>query len=132
MQYSFDITRWLLISLLVLLTLSCKEDSTVEPPPPYVYQDPEQTNDGWLTASIDEVGINGEKLIEVVNLINYNMFTEVHSILIVKDGKLVFEEYFNGREFDYSGTNHHGNIINFDMNRIHNQASVTKSFQLFP
>lgn len=128
MQYSFNTIRWLLISLLVLLILSCTEDSTVEPPPPYSYNAPEQTDDGWETAAINDVGIEGEKLTEVVNLINYNLYSEVHSILIVKDGKLVFEEYFNGREFDYSGANHHGSIINYDMDRIHNQASVTKSF----
>lgn len=116
-----------LIFLSVSLFLSCKEDS-VEPPLSYTYQVPEQTNDGWKTDNLTEVGINSEKLFEAVDYINVGIFNQVHSILIIKNGKLVFEEYFKGHKFDYNGPSHHGNIVSFDIHTIHNQASVTKSF----
>lgn len=57
-----------------------------------------------------------------------NLIKEVRSILIIKNGKFVFEEYFKGHKFDYSNTNHHGDYVTFNMNTIHNQGSVTKSF----
>ena len=117
-----------LIFLSIILFLSCKEENGVEPALPYTYQVPEKTNDGWETANLTDVGISSKKLYEVVDLININILKEVHSILIIKNGKLVFEEYFQGHKFDFSGSNHHGNVVNFSMNTIHNQASVTKSF----
>ena len=117
-----------LIFLSIVLFLSCKEENGVEPPLPYTYQVPEKTNDGWETANLTDVGISSEKLYEVVDLININILKEVHSILIIKNDKLVFEKYFKGHKFDFSGSNHHGNAVNFSMNTIHNQASVTKSF----
>ncbi len=69
-----------------------------------------------------------EKLSELTDLINYQLIKNVHSILIVKDGFLVFEKYFEGHKWDYSSPNHLGSLTAFDKNTIHNQASVTKSF----
>jgi CubicO group peptidase (beta-lactamase class C family) len=49
----------------------------------------------------------------------------IHSLLIVKDGKLVFEEYFSGDKFNLARfTGETG----FDRNDTHNLCSVTKSF----
>ncbi len=123
-----------MISILFYLPLSlyiffgCKDDNGVEPPNTYVYQVPEKTNDGWETEKIGNVGIQGDQLYALVNLINYNIYKEVHSILIIKNKKLVFEEYFRGQTFNYSGVEHHGINVKFTKDIIHNQASVTKSF----
>jgi len=46
----------------------------------------------------------------------------------IKDEKLVFEEYFPGYRFDYFGDQFRGEYIEFDVNTIHNLASVTKAF----
>ena len=62
--------------------------------PAYTFPAPEQTNDGWQTASLDEVGIDAEELVEAVERIQDGTYQNVHSILIVKDGKLAFEELF--------------------------------------
>lgn len=114
--------------VLILIIVSCSEDNVSEPPPEYVYQIPEQTNDGWETASLDDVGIDRVKLTEITDIISVGLIPEIHSILIVKNGKLVFEEYFGGHTFNFSGANHHGQYKEYNKNTIHNQASVTKSF----
>ncbi|MEJ2617236.1 MAG: serine hydrolase, partial [Ignavibacteriaceae bacterium] len=77
----------------------------------YIYKVPMELNDGWETASVREVGINPENLNEMFrNVLNEN-YINIHSFLIVKDGKLVCEEYFYG----------------FHRNTQHKLASVTKS-----
>ena len=92
------------------------------------YPIPEETGDGWSTASLSSVGMNAERLVNLINKINNNGYTEVHSIVIVKDDKLVFEEYFSGHDFLYNGQNFHGAYIDFDRNTRHNTHSATKSF----
>ncbi|MEJ2506846.1 MAG: serine hydrolase, partial [Ignavibacteriaceae bacterium] len=53
---------------------------------------------------------------------------EVHSVVIVKNDKLVFEAYFPGHDFYYSGENFHGDYIDFDRDTRHDTHSATKSF----
>lgn len=106
--------------ILVFLVLSCGKDQIVNPPA-YTYRIPEATGDGWQTASLEEVGINRATVSDAINRINYKLYQNVHGILIVKDGKLVFEEYFSGQSFD-------GSFTKFDKNTRHDLASVTKSF----
>ena len=94
----------------------------------YTYKIPEQTDDGWQTAHVKDAGINETKLTGAVNAVRDKTYPDVHSILIVKDGKLVFEEYFPGYKFDYFGENFRGEYVDYGRNTIHNLASVTKSF----
>jgi CubicO group peptidase (beta-lactamase class C family) len=85
---------------------------------------PEQTNDGWQTASLADVGIDARPIVEMLDSIyagdgrgphnwppGHEKYENIHGVLIVKDGKLVFEEYFYGYRLDSR----------------HNLASVTKS-----
>jgi CubicO group peptidase (beta-lactamase class C family) len=91
------------------------------------YQEPEQTDDGWQTASLGDVGIDEKEISKAVARIQHNTYQNVHSMLIVKDGKLVFEAYFGGYAWDYDGDQFRGRRTDFDMNTTHNLASVTKS-----
>jgi len=86
---------------------------------------PEQTDDGWQTASLVDVGIDPIKISRMLGFIYHGdksgdslsrwdgefKYQNIHGILIVKDGLLVFEEYF----YHYYRENRH------------NLASVTKS-----
>jgi hypothetical protein len=70
----------LLALLCIVLVVSCA--------PAHTLSIPEQRNDGWQTATLDEVGIDAEALIEAVERIRDGTYQDVHGILIVKDGKL--------------------------------------------
>lgn len=121
-------------SLLLLLLsgyffFGCEEDTSTNPPGEnYVYTVPEETGDGWSTASLSSVGMSSYRLVTLVNKIEANSYTEVHSIVIIKNDKLVFEEYFPGHDFLYNGQNFHGAYIDFDRDTRHDTHSATKSF----
>ncbi|MGB5288158.1 MAG: serine hydrolase [Ignavibacteriaceae bacterium] len=128
MKQKFEFLLLLLLLLSYFFT-SCKEDSSTNPAGnDYNYTIPEETGDGWETASLSSVGMNIPGMINLVERIKNNSYTEVHSIVIIKDDKLVFEEYFQGHDFFYSGQNFHGDYINFDRDTRHNTHSATKSF----
>ncbi|MCW8812269.1 MAG: beta-lactamase family protein [Chlorobium sp.] len=89
------------------------------------YPIPEQINDGWETASLPSVGLNENKLLEMLGYLQNHPDHKIHSIIIVKNNKLVFEEYYEGQKFNlarYTGE------MGFDRNDTHNLCSATKSF----
>jgi len=89
---------------------------------------PMKLDDGWETASLDDVGIDEKLVSEAMDRIRDGTYPNVHSVLIVKDGRLVFEAYFDGYSFDYLGDQFRGEHTEFGINTLHNLASVTKSF----
>ena len=69
----------------------------------YVYQVPLTLDDGWPTASLEEVGISQPVIERFVRMvidtpIDSVHAPEVHGVLIARHGKLVFEEYFHGAD----------------------------------
>lgn len=113
----------LLILILSLLYVSCKQDTSCQ----YTYRPPENINDGFDVGSLDEVNIDSVLILEAVNKIHQGKYKEIHSMLIFKDGKLVFEEYFKGHKFRYDATKHHGELVTWDRTMVHSVMSVTKS-----
>jgi CubicO group peptidase (beta-lactamase class C family) len=98
----------------------------------YSYRLPQKTSDGWETAGLDDVGMDKRLLGELIERIVDKEIRNVHGILIVKNGKLVFEEYFEGYTFAYSGPwssllRFRGERRDFGIDTPHNLASVTKS-----
>lgn len=77
----------------------------------YQYQAPAELGDGWKTASLADAGLDSEQLSAMMDHIQDGDFDNLHSLLIVKDGRLVFEEYFRGH----------------NQSSIDDVASVTKS-----
>lgn len=70
----------------------------------YQYQVPARLADGWEPASLEEADLDLERLVAMMEDIQDGGFENLHSLLIVKDGRLVFEEYFRGhnqRNIDY-------------------------------
>jgi CubicO group peptidase (beta-lactamase class C family) len=60
----------------------------------YEYRLPKLLSDGWEVASLQDVDISEEKILEVSRLIrSVDSYENVLSMLIVKDGKLVHEVY---------------------------------------
>ena len=112
-----------LIFSLSLLFVSCKQDAARQ----YNYHPPENINDGFEVGTLGEVDIDSALIVQAVDSIYQGKYKEVHAILIVRDGKLVFEEYFEGYEFDYDSTDHHGESVVWDRMSLHSIMSVTKS-----
>jgi CubicO group peptidase (beta-lactamase class C family) len=98
-----------------------------KPSVPYTYQPPENINDGLDVGTLDEVSIDSELIEKAVNDINRGKYREVHSILILKDGKLVLEEYFEGYKYQWDAPSHHGELVTWNRSMPHAIHSVTKS-----
>ena len=88
---------------------------------------PEQTADGWRTGSLEETGIKAKTLTRLVKRIERNRIPNIHGILVVKDGKLVLERYFEGHRFAYDKELFLGEPVRFDASTAHNTMSITKA-----
>jgi CubicO group peptidase (beta-lactamase class C family) len=67
----------------------------------YTYAPPLSFDDGWQTASLEDVGISREGIQKFIQMIidtpiDSVSSQEVHGVLIARHGKLVLEEYFHG------------------------------------
>ena len=113
----------LLISILSLLIASCGSD----PASQYIYQPPENIDDGLNVGTLEEVNVDSNLIGTAVDKIRAGKYNEVHSILIVKDNKLVFEEYFTGHRYQWDGPGHHGELVTWDKTKLHDIKSDTKS-----
>jgi CubicO group peptidase (beta-lactamase class C family) len=71
--------------------------------------------------------MNEEYVSFLADNIDHGTYPEVHSVIIVKDNKLVFEEYWAGHDFGFSSPDYHGKYVQFDRNTRHNTHSATKS-----
>lgn len=85
------------------------------------YKIPPETEDGWETTNISNVALNAKLLLKMVARIKNKDYINIHSVLIVKDGKLVLEEYFPGKTM-------YGVSIDYNIDSLHELHSVTKSF----
>lgn len=78
----------------------------------YTYSKPAGCTDPVLCGTLEEVGIDPARIYDLVDRILNGQIPNIHSLLILKDNKLVLEEYFYGYSAD----------------RPHRVHSVTKSF----
>jgi hypothetical protein len=115
----------------IVVFISCTEDEQiiiVDPPPvTNTYEPPDSLGDGWDAASLSEVGLTEKPLLDMLDYVNDHPEHKIHSILIVKDGKLVFEEYYPGYLFDSNNPGANGPYITYNYTIKHFEASVTKS-----
>jgi len=77
----------------------------------YQYAVPVKADEDWEISSLKDEGIDPEKINELMNNILDGNIQDIHSVLIVKNGKLVLEEYFYG----------------YAHQKTHRMASVSKS-----
>ena len=90
----------------------------------YEYHIPPVTGDGWATASLSDVGLSEAPFARLMDDLRDIEGHDVHSLVVVKGGYVVFEEYFEGAKWSlarYTGA------YGFDRDDTHNLASVTKS-----
>jgi CubicO group peptidase (beta-lactamase class C family) len=89
---------------------------------PYDYKPPENLEDGWECGDLAASGMEKSRIVELIEEIRDGKHDDIHSLLVVKDGRLVVEEYFavNGRK--------HGPLTTgLFRDRVHHLASTTKS-----
>lgn len=66
----------------------------------YQYQPPQGDND-WPSAALADVGLEPALFRHLVEeVVNYDDYRGIHSVLVAKDGRLVFEEYFYDQTAD--------------------------------
>lgn len=71
----------------------------------YIYAPPPAFDDGWQTASLEDVGISRDGIQKFIQMIidtpiDSVSSQEVHGVLVARHGKLVLEEYFHGEHRD--------------------------------
>lgn len=99
------------VPVLLLLVLACIPDVRLKNPGTAV---PEQLLDGWVVATPEEVGIAPESLGLAYDAVtSEDRYLNALSLLVVRQGKLVFETYVRSPE---------------DRDRLHPIQSATKCF----
>ncbi|NBA86726.1 serine hydrolase [Emticicia sp. CRIBPO] len=90
----------------------------------YYYRQPLQYNDGIRVANLNKSGIDSTQIIRLTKLILNDSLRNVHSLLILKDGQLIYENYFAGKD------QNHGKrlgYIHHTVNQLHDVRSISKS-----
>lgn len=117
---------WIWILFAVLILAAGCQDST-DPDGQYNYIPADDPGD-WETAPLAEVGMRPAPLVDMLEELHRRDDHYMHAVLIVKNGKLVFEVYFPGRDFAPPGSGLGYVDRDFDRHTLHYQASVSKSF----
>ena len=117
------------LSAIVLVLVGCACDDLFQSDDQYTYQSPLETGDGWATASLGDVGMDTLPFVDLMEDLQQQDDHHVHGIVVVKDGMLVFEEYFPGEHLDLSDLNEGYDLAyeDFDRTTLHCLASDSKS-----
>lgn len=113
---------FLIIGIVLILGSCNKEEDSG-----YTYEIPSLTSDGWEVGSSNEVGLDAAQLTEMVSYLASRYVHNIHSIVIVKNDKLVFEKYFEGYLYSNNPPGSNGEFIQYDRETDHFLASVSKS-----
>lgn len=72
--------------------------AATDTPRTYQYVVPDKVNDGWETASLASENLNADLIKDLFERISDGTYKNITSVLVVKNGKLVVEEYFPRQE----------------------------------
>src|SRR5687767_13570062 len=104
--------------LLAAATAAAQERTPVD------YRPPPALTDGWKTAHADSLGVESQRLARLTESLRAWPELGVHAILIERDGRLIYEEYFDG--FDERWGQPLGRV-SMTRESKHDLRSVTKS-----
>lgn len=108
---------------LIILLAACDRGENYD----YDYSPPPALDDGLETAALESVGMKAGPLREMMDRINGTELHRIHDILVLKDGKLVFEEYFQGCALDMGAPGRDGPLMQYARETDHFMASISKS-----
>ena len=115
-----------LIPLLLPLALAACAGATTPAPAPIASSCgvPPALADGWATGAPESVGIDSATLCPLIPRLEAWKEADIHSVLVVRHDKLVFEHYFAGPDERWGrplGT------VNYDAGMVHDLRSISKS-----
>lgn len=89
------------------------------------YSIPVESDEEFTTSTLAEQGLDEKMILAAVDSINNGVYSNIHSLLILKNNKLVLEKYFEGEDAiigkGWVGLRQH------DIDSLHDVRSVTKS-----
>ena len=108
---------YFLLALMLLVQTNAPSSNTQ-------YKVPATLTDGWKTVTADSVGVDSMRLAELTRSVRSWPELGVHAILIERNGKLIYEEYFDG--FDERWGQPLG-YVSMKVDTKHDLRSMTKS-----
>jgi CubicO group peptidase (beta-lactamase class C family) len=110
----------LLVLLFVLAPLAANAQSNPKPS----CGSPAVAEDGWQVASPDAVGLDPATICGIGPRFKAWAAADIHSVLVIRDGKLVYEQYFSGADEKLGEP---AGIVTFDAATKHDLRSIEKS-----
>jgi CubicO group peptidase (beta-lactamase class C family) len=108
----------------ILAATAAAQNPPSPPSSAYTYAVPPALSDGWLTGALAQSGIDTRRLEAMTNSIRAHPELNVHAVLIERDGRLVYEEYFSGKDERWGAPL---GVVVFTRENKHDLRSVTKS-----
>jgi CubicO group peptidase (beta-lactamase class C family) len=118
--------RMVLVTLIVALAIAgCMRGTAAVPrADPNGCGDPIASIDSWQVATPESVGLSKAALCPMVKWLAESKLDNVHAVLVVRHGKLVFEQYFAGDD-EHLGSR--AGVVTFGPTVRHDERSVSKS-----
>jgi CubicO group peptidase (beta-lactamase class C family) len=111
--------RAILVALIVVLSFVASEGRSQQ----FDCGAPAKLDDGWSIARPEDAGLDAARLCGIAERLKATN-ANVHGVVIVRGGKLVFEQYFAGHDEPWGGS---PGRYEFDATSLHDMRSVTKS-----
>lgn len=117
--------KYFLIHLACLSTSLCSFSQLADNKPGFDYKRPEMLTDGIRTSTLQQVRINKDFIKAMEDSITNGAYTNIHSVLIMRNNKLVYEKYFPGED-QVRGIGSAG-FVAHHRDSLHDIRSVNKS-----
>jgi CubicO group peptidase (beta-lactamase class C family) len=113
------------VALIALIAFASLESRARAAPPADAAScgTPAVLGDGWPIATPEDAGLDGTRLCGIAERLKATE-ANVHGVVIVRHGKLVFEQYFSGHDMPWAGAE--GQYA-FDAATKHDMRSISKS-----
>lgn len=111
--------KYSLLLVLSIILFACADEKEKS------FSSPEKLNDGLEVSSLSKEGFETNQINNLIDSIENGVYSNIHSLLILRNNKLVFEKYFAGEDAIVGtgkvGTRHH------QLDSLHDIRSITKS-----
>jgi CubicO group peptidase (beta-lactamase class C family) len=125
MLMKFSLSRLVVVAVVAAVSATPHGQQPASPPGTASrYVIPPALNDGWMTGSLEQVGIDRGRIETMTDSIRAHPELNVHAVLIERDGRLVYEEYFAGKDERWGAPL---GVVTFTRATKHDLRSVTKS-----